>query len=137
VFAASLLARYVSWISSRTVRGEKSLALRELVQDTYQARSEAANTILTTKMKSKCLKFKILQRIIRKFPAIQWNRPNVILFHKTIPLRIAFLFYSVNKSSHLQAESVASIPLTSLLFAIPIFSKPRLWSWMSPLSNLQ
>jgi hypothetical protein len=29
-----------------TVRGEKSLAVRELVQDTYRARSEASNTIL-------------------------------------------------------------------------------------------
>jgi hypothetical protein len=29
-----------------TVRGEKSLAVRELVQDTYRARSEAANPIL-------------------------------------------------------------------------------------------
>jgi hypothetical protein len=29
-------------------------------------------------MKLKYLKFKILQRIITKFPAIQWNRPNVI-----------------------------------------------------------
>jgi hypothetical protein len=48
-----------------TVRGEKSLALRELVQDTYRARSEAANTyFLTIEMKSKFLKFKIVQRII-------------------------------------------------------------------------
>jgi hypothetical protein len=45
---------------------------------------------LTIKMKSKFLKFKILQRIIRKFPAIQWNRPNVILFHETIPLKTTF-----------------------------------------------
>jgi hypothetical protein len=29
-----------------TERGEKSLAVRELVQDTYRARSEAANPIL-------------------------------------------------------------------------------------------
>jgi hypothetical protein len=29
-----------------TVRGEKSLTVRELVQDTYRARSEVANTIL-------------------------------------------------------------------------------------------
>jgi hypothetical protein len=37
-------------------------------------------------MKSKFLKFIILQRIIRQFPAIQWNRPNVILFNETIRL---------------------------------------------------
>jgi hypothetical protein len=29
-----------------TVLGEKSLAVRELVQDTYRARSEGANSIL-------------------------------------------------------------------------------------------
>jgi hypothetical protein len=51
--------------------GEKSLAVRELVQDTYRARSEAPTLyFLTIEMKSKFLKFKILQRIIRKFPAI-------------------------------------------------------------------
>jgi hypothetical protein len=38
-------------------------------------------------MKSKFFKLKILQRIIGKFPAIKWNRPNVILFHDTIPLK--------------------------------------------------
>jgi hypothetical protein len=42
---------------------------------------------LTIGMKSIFLKFKVLQRIIRKLPTIQWNRPNVILFHKTIPLK--------------------------------------------------
>jgi hypothetical protein len=34
----------------------------------------------------KILKFKILQQIIRKFPAVQWNRQNVIVFHEAIPL---------------------------------------------------
>jgi hypothetical protein len=38
-------------------------------------------------LKTKILKFKSLQRIIRKFPAIQWNRQNVILCHETIPLK--------------------------------------------------
>jgi hypothetical protein len=56
-----------------TVRGEKSLAMRELVQDKYRAIGARRRTLyfLNIKMKSKFLKFKILQRIIRKFPAIQ------------------------------------------------------------------
>jgi hypothetical protein len=49
-------------------------------------------------MKSKFLTFKILQRIIRKFPAIQWNRPNVILFPETIPLNyVLFIWYLVSR----------------------------------------
>jgi hypothetical protein len=36
-------------------------------------------------MKSKILTFEILQLMHRKFPAEQWNRQNVILFHETIP----------------------------------------------------
>jgi hypothetical protein len=36
---------------------------------------------------NKILKFKILWRMIRKSPAIQWNRQNDILFHETIPLK--------------------------------------------------
>jgi hypothetical protein len=60
-----------------TLRWDKSLAVR----------NEAANTILFKhENEIEILKFKILQRIIKKFPAIQWNRPNVILFHETIPL---------------------------------------------------
>jgi hypothetical protein len=63
-----------------TVRQEKSLAVRELVRDTYQAIGAKRQTLyfLTIKIKSKFLKlkfkiknFKILQQIIRKFPAIQ------------------------------------------------------------------
>jgi hypothetical protein len=38
--------KFTAWREIFTVRGEKSLAVRELVQDTYRARSEAANTIL-------------------------------------------------------------------------------------------
>jgi hypothetical protein len=45
-------------------------------------------TFSTFKIKAKILKLKTLQRIIRKFPAIQWNRQNVILFHETIPLKL-------------------------------------------------
>jgi hypothetical protein len=51
--------------------------------------NDTANPILTVlhfKIKTKILKFKILQRIIRTFPAIQWNHQNVILFHETVPL---------------------------------------------------
>jgi hypothetical protein len=39
-------AKHQQKSASLPVRKEKSLAVRELVQDTYQARSEAANTIL-------------------------------------------------------------------------------------------
>jgi hypothetical protein len=45
-----------------------------LVKDKFRAMNDTANP-------------KILQRIIRMFPAIQWNHQNVILFHETIPLR--------------------------------------------------
>jgi hypothetical protein len=38
-------------------------------------------------MKSKILQFKILQRIIRKFPDKQYNRQNSVLLHETIPLK--------------------------------------------------
>jgi hypothetical protein len=57
-----------------TLRWEKSLAVRVLVNDKYQAMNENE-------------KSKILQPIIRKFPAIQWNRQNVILFHETTPFK--------------------------------------------------
>jgi hypothetical protein len=41
-----------------TIRGEKSFAVRELVQDTYRERSEAANPILFNfNIKIKILKF--------------------------------------------------------------------------------
>jgi hypothetical protein len=64
--------KFTAWREIFTVRGETNLGLGELVQDKYQARNEAANTILLyNKMKLKYLKFKILQRIITKFPAIQ------------------------------------------------------------------
>jgi hypothetical protein len=56
---------------------------------------------LTIKMKSKFFKFKILQRIIRKFPAIQWNRPNVILFHETIPLKYVFFYVRLEQLKEL------------------------------------
>jgi hypothetical protein len=40
------------------------------------------------KMKTKFFRFKILQRMHRKFPAIlQQNHQNSILFHETIPLK--------------------------------------------------
>jgi hypothetical protein len=41
---------------------------------------------LNFEMKTKMLKFKILQRMHIQFPAIQQNHQNSILFHETIPL---------------------------------------------------
>jgi hypothetical protein len=38
---------------------------------------------LNFKKKSTILKFKIRQRMVRKFPDKQWNRQNSILFHET------------------------------------------------------
>jgi hypothetical protein len=38
-------------------------------------------------MKTKILKFKILQRVHRRFRAIQQNHQNSILLHETIPLK--------------------------------------------------
>jgi hypothetical protein len=55
-----------------TVRREKSLAM----PDVY---------FLNFKIKTKILKFKIIRRIVRKFPTIQYNRPTIVLFHETIP----------------------------------------------------
>jgi hypothetical protein len=58
----------------------------ELVQDTYLARSEAANPILFKILKSK-RKFKIFRRMAIKFPAILYNAiVHAVLFHETIPL---------------------------------------------------
>jgi hypothetical protein len=56
-----------------------------LVNDKCQAKNDTADPIIF-KLKSKILKFKILQRIIIMFPAILWIRQNVILFHETISL---------------------------------------------------
>jgi hypothetical protein len=70
--------------------GEKNLTPCRNLSRTRTGLGTKRQTLycLTVKMKSKFLKFKILQRIIRKFPAIQWNRSNVILFHETIPLNL-------------------------------------------------
>jgi hypothetical protein len=49
---------------------------------------ETANLILLKFLNEteNILKFKILQRMHRKFPAKPWKRQNVILFYETIPL---------------------------------------------------
>jgi hypothetical protein len=43
-------------------------------------------------MQTKNFKFNILQRMHRKFPAIQQNHQNSILFHEPIPLSGLHLF---------------------------------------------
>jgi hypothetical protein len=49
---------------------------------------------LNFKLKSNIVKFKILQRMVRKFPGIQRNHQKSILFHETIP----FILYSEMKT---------------------------------------
>jgi hypothetical protein len=44
---------------------------------------------LNFKIEKKILKFLIPQRMHGKFPALQQNQQNSILFHETIPLREA------------------------------------------------
>jgi hypothetical protein len=57
--------------------GNLVLAVQELVNDTYRAMNETANPIfLNFTMKSRILKFKIQQQMVRKFPDKHWIRQN-------------------------------------------------------------
>jgi hypothetical protein len=52
----------------------------------YESHGEPICTFPILKFKRKFLKFKILQRMHRKFPDLHQNHQNSILFHETIPL---------------------------------------------------
>jgi hypothetical protein len=66
-----------------TVRWEKSLAMRELVQGMYWARN-----FLNFNIENENFKISNPYSMRRKFQDKQWNRQNSILFHETIHLRL-------------------------------------------------
>jgi hypothetical protein len=104
-----------------TVQGEKSVPVRELVQDTGQGAKRRtlyfSLILISTGIFQYLISF--VCRIVWKFPAIQCNHPIVVLFHETIPLivhkficRRVLLYISCNDLTFYDKAVLKGIALT-------------------------